>query len=76
MRLTKEQETVCRVFSRRDKTGHVHCAECPMQLHRNDCVCLKNVSKEHAVGDYDWNGSPYPALGEYKGGQDGHECEN
>lgn len=71
MKLNREQAVVCRVFSRRDKSGRVHCSDCPMVLHSRDCICLKNVTKEHAVGDYDWNGSLYPALGEYEGGQDG-----
>lgn len=65
MKLTAEQETVCRVFGRRDKTGHVHCKECPMELDTRDCVCLKAITREHATEDYDWNGSPYPGLGEY-----------
>ena len=71
MKLNSEQTVICNVFSRRDKTGHVHCHDCPMELHSRDCICLKNVTKEHAVKDYDWNGSPYPALGEYEGEKDG-----
>lgn len=62
MKLNNEQEVVCKVFSRRDATGKVHCNDCPMVLHSRDGVCLKNVTKEHAVRDYDWDGSPYPRL--------------
>lgn len=69
MKLNREQAVVCRVFSRRDVNGYVYCSKCPMVLHRTDSVCLKNVTKRHATEDYDWNGSPYPALGEYEGGQ-------
>ena len=76
MKLSKEQETVCNVFSRRDVTGHVHCHDCPMVIDKRSAICIKTVAKEKARIYHDWNGSPYPALGEYKGGQDGHECEN
>ena len=62
MKLNNEQEVVCKVFSRRDSEGKVHCNDCPMVLHSRDCVCLKNVTKKHAIRDYDWDGSPYPRL--------------
>lgn len=62
MKLTNEQETVCKVFSRRDGSGKVHCSECPMRLDDLYCVCLKTVSKEVAENDWDWNGRPYPAI--------------
>lgn len=62
MKLNSEQEVVCKVFSRRDSLGYVHCFECPMELHYHDCVCLKTISREHAIKDYDWDGSPYPRL--------------
>lgn len=71
MKLTKEQETVCRVFSRKDKTGYVHCHECPMVIESRSAACIKTVTKVDAIKFHDWNGSPYPALGEYEGGQDG-----
>ena len=71
MKLTKEQETVCRVFSRRDKTGRVHCHDCPMAIDDRSAICIKTVTKEDARKYHDWNGSPYPALGEYEGEKDG-----
>lgn len=62
MKLTEEQEIVCRVFSRRDKHGLVHCMDCPMKLSRRFTVCLKNISKKDARENWDWDGSPYPAI--------------
>ena len=62
MKLTNEQETVCKVFSRRDRSGKVHCHECPMRLDDQHAVCLKVVSKKVAKEDWDWNGRPYPAI--------------
>ena len=73
MRLTREQETVCRVFGRRDSTGHVHCAVCPMVLDHKSAACIKTVTKGDAIKFHDWNGSPYPALGEYEGEQQGYD---
>ena len=62
MRLTKEQETVCIVFGRRDQNGKVHCRDCPMRLDDQYAVCLRTVSKEEAFTYWDWNGSKYPAI--------------
>ena len=64
MTLTEEQEIVCRVFSRRDKQGFVHCMDCPMKLSRRFAVCLKTISKKDARKYWDWDGSPYPAIDE------------
>lgn len=62
MKLTNEQETVCKVFSRRDRSGKVHCRECPMRLDDQHAVCLKIVGKEVAERDWDWDDVPYPAI--------------
>ena len=62
MKLSREQRVVCKLYSSRDSNGLVHCSQCPMLLDKRDCVCLKNVSREHAIRDYDWDGSPYPRL--------------
>lgn len=62
MRLTQEQEIVCTVFSRRDRNGKVHCRDCPMRLDDQYAVCLKIVSKQDALANWDWNGSKYPAI--------------
>lgn len=62
MKLTTEQETVCKVFGRRDKHGRVHCKECPMRLDDMFAVCLKVVNKKEAKEEWDWNGDPYPAI--------------
>lgn len=70
MKLTAEQQVICRVFGRRDKSGKVHCRDCPMRLDDQYAECLKIISKQDAIDYGDWNGSPYPALGEYEGRQD------
>lgn len=62
MKLTQEQEIVCIVFSRRDRNGKVHCRDCPMRLDDQYAVCLKVVSKQDALANWDWNGSKYPAI--------------
>ena len=62
MKLTEEQRIVCDVFRRRDKTGYVHCNECPMRLSNRYAVCLKTVTKKDAKECWDWDGSPYPVL--------------
>lgn len=62
MRLTREQEIVCTVFGRRDRNGKVHCRDCPMRLDDQYAVCLKVVSKQDALVNWDWNGSKYPAI--------------
>ena len=62
MTLNAEQKAVCKVFRRRDKTGHVHCMDCPMRLSNRFAVCLKTLSREDATKNWDWNGSLYPAL--------------
>ena len=62
MKLNAEQETVCRVFSRRDNSGHVHCRDCPMVLHPNFPVCLKTATENEAREFFDWTGYPYPKL--------------
>lgn len=61
MKLTEEQEVICKVFSERRKDGQVHCYECPMRLHKEDCVCLKTAN-EATLSAYYWKGSLYPAL--------------
>lgn len=61
MKLTDEQEKVCGVFSQ-VRDGKVNCANCPMVLNTQYCVCLKNVSKKDARDVWDWDGDPYPAL--------------
>lgn len=62
MKLTEEQEIVCKIFSQRDKTYRVHCMDCPMRLSNSYPVCLKTISKKNAREFWDWDGSPYPAL--------------
>ena len=62
MKLSEEQEVICKVFSRRGKDGLVHCCDCPMKLSRRYAVCLKNISKKDARENWDWDGSPYPAI--------------
>ena len=69
MKLTQEQETVCAVFRRRDRNGYVHCSDCPMRLDLQYSVCLKVVSKEDALSNWDWNGSQYPAIDKAEGEQ-------
>lgn len=68
MKLSEEQETVCGVFSRRDKQGFVHCPECPMILDHYRIACLKVVTEEEAREEWEWDGDPYPAI--HKGGKD------
>lgn len=75
MKLNSEQSVVCRVFSRRDDAGKVHCKECPMTLDADSMMCLKNVSKKDAEYNFSWRGSRYPALGEYEGEKDGTDTE-
>ena len=70
MTLNPEQEIICSVFSRRDDAQSVHCASCPIVLSKRHAVCLKAVTEEEAYNNWDWSGSPYPALGDYKGEQD------
>ena len=62
MNLTQEQETVCTVFRRRDRNGKVHCSDCPMRLDDQYTVCLKTVSEQDAVVNWNWNKSKYPAI--------------
>lgn len=66
MKLSSEQETICKVFRER-RSGGVNCYRCPMALSVRDCICLKIVSEEEAKANWDWDGSPYPAL--KKGGE-------
>lgn len=61
MTLNSEQETICKVF-RELRSGGVNCHKCPMVLSVRDCVCLRNVTEEEARENWDWDGSPYPAL--------------
>ena len=40
----------------------VHCMDCPMKLSRRYTVRLKTISKKDARENWDWDGSPYPAI--------------
>lgn len=62
MKLTEEQETVCRIFASRDRNGNVHCNEFPMRLKVGYAICLKTVTENEAKECWDWDGNPYPAL--------------
>ena len=62
MKLNAEQEIVCRVFSRRDTLGHVHCNDCPMALDQKQPVCLAVVSEDDARRFFGWSGHPFPKL--------------
>ena len=66
MKLSSEQEIVCKVFCKK-RNGIVHCSECPMALSKTGFVCLRNVKEDDAKEYWDWDGSPYPAL--EKGGE-------
>ena len=62
MKLSKEQTTVCRVFSRRDKSGLVHCNDCPMVLDEKQSACLSTVSEDDTRWFFGWSGHPFPKL--------------
>lgn len=66
MKLSAEQETVCRVFSRRDASGYVHCNDCQMVLDKRQSACLAVVSEDDARRFFNWSGHPFPKL---EGGQ-------
>ena len=44
MKLSKEDEAICKKYSALDKTGRVHCSQCPLvrPSRLSDCTCLAN----------------------------------
>ena len=52
MKLTEEEKEICKRYSERDEKGKVHCSECPLVLHRRDCICKANISKKEWEENY------------------------
>ena len=46
MRLTLEEQKICKEYSKRDENNSVHCFECPLVLNIRYCVCKANVTEE------------------------------
>lgn len=48
MKLTKEEQEICKKYSARDKDGYVHCAECPLSIKGLYMygLCKKTMSKK------------------------------
>jgi hypothetical protein len=52
MRLTLEEQKICKEYGKRDENNRVHCFECPLVLDIRYCVCKANVTE----GEYkEWN---------------------
>lgn len=43
MKLNKYEKMICKIFSESDKTGHVHCYECPLNIDKRDFICYFNI---------------------------------
>ena len=52
MKLTKEENAICRQYGKRDKEGLVHCFECPLALDTRYGICKKNISKKEWLNEY------------------------
>lgn len=46
MKLTKEEEEICKKFSARDEDGYVHCIDCPLAMDLYQFDCKKTVTKK------------------------------
>ena len=46
MELNKEEERICKKFSKPDKYGEVRCKDCPLVISVTYCLCKKNVTKK------------------------------
>ena len=46
MRLTSEEQKICKKYGKRDKDGKVHCFECPLAINRRLCICKANLTKK------------------------------
>ena len=46
MKLSKEEQKICDKYGAYDKTGYVHCNQCPLVINARHCVCKKNISRE------------------------------
>ena len=45
MRLTKEEQEICKKYSERDENNTVHCFECPLVIDMRNCLCKANANE-------------------------------
>ena len=43
MKLTPEENEICKEYGARDKDGYVHCNECPLVIRPYDLICYANI---------------------------------
>jgi hypothetical protein len=46
MKLTKEEDKICRQYGEPDADGRAHCEECPLVLDTRYCLCKANCTEE------------------------------
>lgn len=46
MKLTKEEDKICRQYGEPDASGKAHCSECPLVLDTRYCLCKANCTEE------------------------------
>lgn len=46
MKLTDKEEKICKKYRKKDKTGHVHCSECPLAVDTRRALCKAVLTKK------------------------------
>lgn len=46
MKLTKEEEKICKQYSKLDKNGHIQCKDCPLAIDKEFKLCKATVTKK------------------------------
>ena len=46
MKLTEEEQEICRLHRRRHEDGRNRCGECPMVMDSRFCICKANCTEE------------------------------
>lgn len=57
MKLTPDEQKICKKYSTPDDTGHVHCYECPLHFgdpKQWDFRCKANCKYDPKINDYEW----------------------
>lgn len=46
MKLTKEEDKICRQYGEPHEDGLAHCSECPLVIDTRYCLCKANCTEE------------------------------
>ena len=46
MKLTEEEQEICKLYGRRHEDGRTRCSECPMVMDSRFCICKANCTEE------------------------------